>query len=46
MICWKEVENERGRGANVSSEGHEVKDVEGRILSEKEAVKGRWKENF
>ena len=40
---WEEVKNERGMGANISSEGNQVKDVEGWMLREKEAVKGRWK---
>ena len=42
LFYWKKVKNEKGRTANVSSEGNEVVDVEGRILREKEPVKEKW----
>ncbi len=45
-MYWKEVKDERERGVNVSNEENEVKNVDGRILREKEAVKGRWLEYF
>ncbi len=45
-LYWKEVQDERERGVNVSNEKNEVKDVDGRILREKEAVKGRWMKYF
>ena len=43
---WKEVKDERGRGTNVSIEGNEVKDEDGRMLREKVAVKRIWTECF
>ena len=45
-LYWKEVKNERKREMNESNDVKEVKDEDGRILKEKEAVKERWKEYF
>ena len=45
-LYWKEVKNERERETNGSRGGGEVKDVDGMILREKEAVKGRWRTYF
>ena len=45
-LYWKEVKDERKRRINVSNEGNEVKDVDGEMLREKEAVKGRWMKYF
>ena len=44
-LYWKEVKNERTE-MNESNDIKEVKDENGRILKEKGAVKGRWKEYF
>ena len=43
---WKKIKQERGKGANVSSEGNEVKDMECWMLREKGNVKGMWREYF
>ena len=42
-LYWKEVKKERG---GCKSGSDKVKDKEGNVLSEREAVKGRWKEYF
>ena len=45
-LYWKEVRKEREQENQGSSVGGEVKDVNGGIIREKEAVKDRWKTYF
>jgi len=45
-LYWKEVKNERECETSGSRGGDEVKDVDGIILREKKAIKGRWRTYF